>query len=267
MSVAGGQFKQPKVSSMVADLLRQRVLDGEIEDMLPSQDALLAEFSISKPSLREALRILESEGLITVRRGNLGGAFIHRPTARHAAYMMALVLQSRAAPIDDVAAALKHLEGTCVGLCAARPDRLEEVVPHLDQSNDRAQAALDDPLVYVTETADFHRLLVSLCGSESMMLTVGALETIWLAHVQEWAETTAKAGTFPDRDYRKRGLGVHRKLARLIGEGNVNRASRLAEEHFDPTQFYSGTTGASQLVRADVLHKADVSHPSHHRAS
>lgn len=254
MSIAPDQFKQPKVSAMVADLLRQRVLDGELTDMLPGQDVLLAELNISKPSLREALRILESEGLITVRRGNLGGAYIHRPTARHAAYMMAVVLQSKAAVIEDVATALRQLEGVCAGLCAARSDRAVDVVPALQQSNERAHGALDDPLNYVDETADFHRLIVSLCGNKSMQLTVGALEAIWLAHVQEWAETQAREGTFPDREYRAQGLAVHRALTSLIADGNVLEASRLAEEHFDPRRFYSVTAAEAQPVRADLLH-------------
>jgi len=266
MNGGNGQFRQPKVSEMVADLLRQRVLEGELEGLLPGQDALLAEFNISKPSLREALRILESEGLITIRRGNLGGAFIHRPEAKHAAYMMALVLQSRSVMIADVAAALKHLEGTCVGLCASRSDRLDAVIPLLTACNDRASDAIDDPLNFVQATAEFHHLLVGVCGNESIRLTVGALETVWLAHVQEWAETMAKAGTFPDRAYRRRGLTIHQRLTELIADGNINDASRMAEDHFDPTQFYSGSTGDTQLVKAAAVHAPSTPGMTHHRA-
>jgi DNA-binding FadR family transcriptional regulator len=88
------QLHQPRVAELVADALRQRILGGDLTDgqLLPNQENLLTEFSVSKPSLREALRILEAEGLITVRRGNVGGAVIHQPQARHAAYTLALVL-------------------------------------------------------------------------------------------------------------------------------------------------------------------------------
>lgn len=263
MRLGVAQFKQPKVSEMIANLLRQRILDGKLEGTLPSQDSLLEEFNVSKPSLREALRILESEGLITIRRGNMGGAFTHRPEAKHAAYMMALVLQSRSVMIDDVASSLQVLEGTCAGLCAARPDRATEVVPALTDCNQRAEASLDDPLEFVTATADFHRLLIAVCGNESIRLTVGALETIWLAHVQEWAENMAKAGTFPSLEYRRDGLEIHQQMTVLISEGDVNGASRLAEVHFDPTQFYSGTTGTSQPVRADALRATVAGSPPH----
>src|SRR4051794_13103182 len=95
------QLRQPRLAEMVAAVLRDRIVSGELEDgaMLPKQEDLLAEFRISPPPMREALRILETEGLITVRRGNTGGAIVHRPQPGKAAYMMGLVLQSRAVPL------------------------------------------------------------------------------------------------------------------------------------------------------------------------
>src|SRR5882724_6325161 len=102
------RLRQPRLAEMVADGLRERILSGELGDgaMLPKQDDLLAEFRVSPPSIREALRILETEGLITVQRGNVGGAVVHRPQQSKAAYMLGLVLQSRAVPLQDVVTAM-----------------------------------------------------------------------------------------------------------------------------------------------------------------
>src|SRR6201996_595515 len=110
---------------MVADGLRERILSGELADgaMLPKQDDLLAEFRVSPPSIREALRILETEGLITVQRGNVGGAIVHRPQPAKAAYMLGMVLQSRAVDLLDVQNALRSLEPVCAAAAASRPDR------------------------------------------------------------------------------------------------------------------------------------------------
>ncbi|MGY1814663.1 FadR/GntR family transcriptional regulator [Blastococcus sp. SYSU D00820] len=264
MTAPHEQLRQPKVSAMVADLLRKRVLDGELTDMLPGQDVLLAELGVSRPALREALGILESEGLITVRRGSQGGAFIHRPSDRHSGYMMALVLESRSVQIEDVAEALQRLESMCAGLCADRPDRLETVVPALEHSNDLAAAVLDDPIAYVDQTADFHRLLAEQCGNQSLQVTVGALEAIWLAHVQQWAESTTRAGTFPDREYREQGLAVHRRLTRLIADGAADLAVAEAAAHFDPSQFADGAS-TSVPVRASLLHAANVARAERRR--
>jgi GntR family transcriptional repressor for pyruvate dehydrogenase complex len=249
------QLHQPRVAELVADALRQRILDGRLEDgeLLPNQDTLLVEFGISKPSLREAMRILEAEGLVRVRRGNVGGAVVHRPRPHHAAYTLALVLQAGHVPVDDVVAALKQLEGICAGLCAARPDRSDQVVPRLRECNERAHSAVDDELGYVDATADFHRQLVLLCGNRTMGVLAGSLETLWLTHVREWAESEAEAGTFPDRAYREQGLRVHERLTRYIERGDAARASRLAESHFDPTQFYRSASDGQRRVSASVL--------------
>lgn len=254
-SLGGATLHQPRVAELVADALRQRVLDGDLGDgdLLPNQEVLLAEFGVSRPSLREAMRILEAEGLITVNRGNVGGAVVHRPDSRHAAYTMALILQTRAVPIDDVGSALKQLEGTCAGLCAARPDRDVEVVPVLRECNRRAKAAIDDELAYVQATADFHANLVSLCGSQTLQLIVGSVETLWLSHVQEWAESTTRAGTFPDRTYRLNGLAIHEQITALISAGDISKVTRLAEEHVDPRQFHSAVMDGNRRVMASTM--------------
>jgi GntR family transcriptional repressor for pyruvate dehydrogenase complex len=250
-----GQLRQPKLAEIVADVVRRRILDGELADgeMLPTQEIFLNEFAVSKPSMREALRILEAEGLITVRRGNVGGAVVHRPESRHAAYTLALVLQSRNVELEDVGAALQQLEGACAGLCAKRKDRKKAVVRVLQECNKRAEAALDEPLDYVRATADFHRSLAECSGNETMRLLVGSLESLWLTHVQSWAEATTESGGFPDRDYRVEGLRVHRELTDLISAGDVAGATSLAQAHFDPTQFYLAPSDGTRRVDSSTL--------------
>lgn len=254
-SAAFSQLHQPRLAEIIADTLRQRILEGQLADgqLLPNQEHLVSEFTVSRPSLREALRILEAEGLITVQRGNVGGAVVHLPQARHAAYTLALVLQARHARLDDVGNVLKRLEGTCAGLCAARPDRVDQIVPILRDCNARAAVSLDDEMSYVGATADFHRNMVNCCGSETMRLIVGSLESMWLSHVHAWAKTTTQAGIFPNRDYRARGLAAHERITDLIAAGDIAESGRQAEAHFDPQQFYLTASDASWRVDASTM--------------
>src|SRR3954470_1673599 len=115
------QLRQPRLANMVAEELRNRILISDLADgdLLPKQEDLLEEFRVSLPSIREALRILETEGLVTVLRGNTGGAVVRMPSAAKVAYMLALVLQSHSVGVDDVAVALRNLEPTCASLAAA----------------------------------------------------------------------------------------------------------------------------------------------------
>ena len=84
-----------RTAEIVADELRRQIIDGELSDgdLLPRQEVLVSQFSVSLVSLREALRILETEGLVSVRRGNRGGAVVHAPAKASAAYMLGLMLQ------------------------------------------------------------------------------------------------------------------------------------------------------------------------------
>ena len=108
--------------------------------MLPKQDQLISEFQVSRPSFREALRILESEGLISVRRGNVGGAQVHAPTPENAARTLGLVLQARNVALDDLAAALAVIEPACAAHSAQRQDRNAVLVPLLRELNVRCRA-------------------------------------------------------------------------------------------------------------------------------
>ena len=80
-----------RTAEIVADELRRQIIDGELTDgdLLPRQEVLVEQFNVSLVSLREALRILETEGLVSVRRGNRGGAVVHAPAKASAAYMLA----------------------------------------------------------------------------------------------------------------------------------------------------------------------------------
>ena len=137
LALAEGPVRVSRVADVVADRIRDLIIDGKLADgdRLPPLDALLEEFSISGPSMREALRVLESEGLITVQRGSVGGSVVHRPEPRTAAYTIALVLRSRSTELHDVFDALALLVPMCAMLCARRSDRKKAVVPELRRIN------------------------------------------------------------------------------------------------------------------------------------
>src|SRR5262245_54048967 len=88
----------------IADELRRMIVSGELSegDSLGREPELVERFGVSRPSLREALRILEAKGLISVVRGRGGGVVVHEPDERMAAHTAALVLQARNVSLADV---------------------------------------------------------------------------------------------------------------------------------------------------------------------
>jgi GntR family transcriptional repressor for pyruvate dehydrogenase complex len=255
-SVARHQLRQPRLAEMVAGVLRDRILSGEVADgeLLPKQDELLDEFGVSLPPIREALRILETEGLITVQRGNVGGAVVHRPQESKVVYMMGLVLQSREVHLSDVLEAVVAFEPACAAACATRSDRATTVLPTLRTTLDGANAAIDDAAAYTGLARRFHLELVAGCGNEAMSLAVGALESLWTVHVDAMARSRDRHGSFADVAARRRSAKEHERLYAAIEKGDARAAERLARAHFAvPDQGWGESMDTDVVVTADHL--------------
>ena len=226
---------QQRIAETVADELRERILAGG-DDRLPTQDQLVAEFGVSYPSIREALRILETEGLVTVRRGSVGGAEVHRPDESSAAYHLGLVLQGGGVPIDDLAAALRMLEPMCAAACARRKDRREAVVPVLDANIDASDALVGDGVAFTHTARRFHDLVVALTPNATVRCVVRSLVTLWSAQEEAWAEVLTVRGEYPSNAEARRVVRTHRQIRDEISAGRADRAERVARTHLAATQ-------------------------------
>ena len=109
----------------IADELRRQIVSGELDegDLIGHEPELIERFGVSRPSLREALRILEAEGLISVVRGVQGGVVVHAPDQRLTARTAALVLQARKVSLADVFEARTIIEPAAVRLVASSRHR------------------------------------------------------------------------------------------------------------------------------------------------
>jgi DNA-binding FadR family transcriptional regulator len=232
MSSAARPRRPPRLAEEVANDLRRRILGGEFSDgdMLPIQEELVGQYGVSLPSVREGLRILETEGLITVRRGKVGGSIVQLPRAETVAYTVGLVLESRRVDVDELVAAMAKLGPLCVRACAERPDRLTEVVPTLEMIHRESIEALDDPPTFALLARRFHEELVARCGSEPLVVLVGALESLWSGQVSAAGEEI-DFGALPEADMRRDSIDDHRQILDCIIAGDTEGAERVAHRH------------------------------------
>jgi GntR family transcriptional regulator, transcriptional repressor for pyruvate dehydrogenase complex len=249
------QLRQPRLADMVASVLRDRIVNGELGngDLLPKQDELLEEFRISRPSLREALRILESEGLLTVRRGNVGGSVVEAPNAESSAYMFGLVLQSRRGSVSDLADAIRHIEPITASLCAERADRVKTVAPQLQANIDECERVLGDGPRFTVLSRQFHEELVAACGNQTLILMVGALESLWSEQERQWAQRAQSQGQYPIEKYQRDVIAAHKALLAAIIAGQSEKAARIARKHLQESQHYALEGGSDAVVRATSL--------------
>ena len=100
---SGTQIRSPKTAELVAGTLRRMVVDGQLTDgdFLPNEAELMTHFGVSRPTLREAVRVLESERLVEVRRGSRTGARVRVPGPEIVARPAGLLLELSGATIAD----------------------------------------------------------------------------------------------------------------------------------------------------------------------
>ncbi|WP_319447791.1 MULTISPECIES: FadR/GntR family transcriptional regulator [unclassified Mycobacterium] len=234
-AVPGGRVPQRRIAETVAAELRQRIL-GAGFDRLPTQDQLVKEFGVSYPSVREALRILETEGLVTVRRGSVGGAEVHRPDQSSGAYHLGLVLQGAGVTLGDLAEGLRQLEPLCAGEVARRADRMTAVVPALIANVDAAAEAVSDGVTFTRIAREFHDLVVVFTPNDTIRHVVRSLVALWSAQEQQWAAAVTRRGEYPSATDARAAVRTHRRLVDEIAAGRAEEAERIARRHLAATQ-------------------------------
>lgn len=178
VTTASGRVRIPKTGEVVAAALRREIVSGEIEEgaPLPTEAELMERFGVSRPSIREAFRILESEQLIIILRGSHGGARAARPEIDVAARYMAVLMQYNQVALSDVFTARSLFEPLAFRLLAQRRNRaklaegLEAILDELGEGLDGRQAAE----VWVR----FYRALFEAAGNQTLSLVYGTLTEV-----------------------------------------------------------------------------------------
>src|SRR4051794_32609529 len=177
---------------LIADELRALIVSGELEEgeSLGREPDLVERFGVSRPSLREALRILEAEGLITVVRGVLGGVVAHQPDERMTARTAALVLQARNVTLGDVHQARSMIEPAAVRVLATAPTK--KMVDELKSLVEAQRAVIDDPEAFGRANARFHERLVELSGNQTIGIVAEMLNEIIVRAVTAVSQAPSK---------------------------------------------------------------------------
>ncbi len=162
----------PKLTELVATHLRRLIITGELRtgDFLPPEAELMSQFGVSRPTLREALRVLESEMLILPRRGTHTGPRVCAPTVDQSARYTAFLLQHRGVRLSDVHQARNLIEPPLARRVAEQGD--PDVLDMLTIALDDEESVLPDPAAFGTATARFHLAIADSAQIESLAVTL-----------------------------------------------------------------------------------------------
>src|SRR5712671_5350535 len=110
----------PKASDVLADDLRERILRGDFPEgtALPTERGLVTQTRMSRTTVREALRILEVQGLVRIKTGRSGGAFVQRPGGESVASSVNLLIRGRQVRMAALLETREAIEPACAQLAA-----------------------------------------------------------------------------------------------------------------------------------------------------
>jgi DNA-binding FadR family transcriptional regulator len=182
--------------------------------------------------LREALRVLESEGFIKIRRGGNGGAQAQLPTDAIASRYFGALLQSQQTTLADAFQARTIIEAPAAGMAAANwsQEGLDELRRHIKL----AEEAYADPAALWDACNEFHRVVIEVAGNSTLRLMSGLLDRIL-----DRAACAFALGEFipelPNTPYVQPGVSpghrTHVKLLELIEKRDAKRAEQLWRKH------------------------------------
>ena len=182
-----------KVSHLLAGDLRREILSGRLaaDEQLPPEAELTARYGVSRETLREALRILESQSLLEIRRGRNGGAVVRSAGLEAVGRYVALLLQLRNTTLADLEEARCVVEPPAAEQVAIRAgyDELDRLVAR----HDAERAVESDPFLFATEVATFDQAVMELSGNRTLAVFAGVFRDIYAGQVY------SAIGSSPDR--------------------------------------------------------------------
>ena len=205
-----GFVRAKKVPQLMAADIRKRIVGGDLRegDSLPPEAELMQQYNVSRPTLREALRILESESLIVVRRGGVGGAVVMRPmldtTARH----FGLILQDRGASVQDVYKARMVIEPPAMFdmTRAATKAQIAQIKAKLDEADQLIGSSSN----YAHAITGLREYMISLAGNITVSLLTRLLDEIL-------ERVSARIGETKGDEWATLQRKSQRSLRRLVG--------------------------------------------------
>lgn len=222
--------RRPKVAELVAAELRHQIVTGQLKpgDKLHPENVLREEFEISRPTLREALRLLESESLITISRGQHGGARVRPIDLAAAARQAGVYLQIEGTTLQDVWLARTVIEPPAVALLASHPSlkAFAELETNIAEAH---EAARQDPIRYADLSAEFSMLITRHCGNKTLHLLSSLIhDIIRRQHQDVTARTLSKAGVLK---LRLGSIRSREKALDLMRRGAAAEAESFWRDH------------------------------------
>jgi DNA-binding FadR family transcriptional regulator len=219
------RFEATRVSraEALARRLEQEIVDTGLNAgaRLGTKEDLRKRFGVATATVNEALRLLETRGMIAARPGPGGGVFIASPSSRVRLNHLVLGFKVGDAPFSDCLAVRNALEPLVCQEAAKRCTRRNATA--LRAFISRLEDQVDNPAGFLRVNWGLHRGLAQIGGN-------APLETLYLTlldYVEDGLQGVVGDEFFDGQD----NLEIHRELVEAIIAGEPKRLARAIDRH------------------------------------
>jgi GntR family transcriptional regulator, transcriptional repressor for pyruvate dehydrogenase complex len=218
-----GPVSVPKASDILAAQLRQRILEGKLTEgaALPSERDLVERTRLSRSTVREALRILEIQGLIATRPGRNGGSIVRRPDHSGLSDTLQMFIQGRRIRMGALLEVRESVEPLGAALAAER--RTDQDLRDLEDLNARMRAGIDDETTYLEANLRWHLAVAYASHNELLAAFMHAIATAIHAG---WDFPGLKAD-----EIRRTAVRAHERVTAAIRDRDRDAAHRRMLRH------------------------------------
>lgn len=221
--------RSPKTSERVARELVNHIVDNNLQEgaKLPNERILVEVFDVGRTTLREALRLLETRGVITIRSGPGGGPVVRRPRPDDLRESLTLILQFSGASLTDVMEARAALEPMMAKLATQRitPAQIEQLHRSVQRMRDRC----DDHETFAAENQVFHSTIAEATGSTVLWAFNETLKSIADGGIAGVEYTTRR---------RQAVATAHEKVIEALEGGDPAAAEKAMSDHLAEAADY-----------------------------
>lgn len=216
-------IRKERISDQIKTILKQAILDGHFKpgDKFPPEIEIAQKYNVSKVSAREALREMETEGLILKKRGIFGGSFVAEPGSEKMADVVINSYLFGGITAADLAEFRRILEPELIKLAAKR--RTDQDLAAMEQSLQDIETSIKEGQLDQTKAIGFHCLIADACHNPFISSLMSAM-------VGVFQKVLAKA---PTVKLEKKDLEYNRTFFECIRQRDGEKAARVMEKHFD----------------------------------
>jgi DNA-binding FadR family transcriptional regulator len=213
----------PKASDILAGRLRDLIVKGQITpgSFLPAERELVSKSGLSRTSVRDALRVLESEGLIATKAGRTGGSMVTLPGRASVARSVELFVRTHGIRLESLLECRVAVEPALARLAAQR--RTPEQLKEMEALHEDFVASVGDVVRYKNINLDWHLAVARASGNEPLMALMEAISTS-MRDAMDYQHVTTP-------ELRDIAVKAHTVILKAIRERNGDAAFQRMDRH------------------------------------